>query len=457
MSLRIRLTVVVTTTVAAAVLIGAYAAYASTSGQLRAEMDDFLLGRAEGFTFDVPAGSDHGLTGGLVIGEDRDVPGAVDLDAVSQIITADGSIETSIPGQPRLPVDAADADIAEQGGLPRLRDITIDGVPYRMVTAPASSGRAVQIARSAAENDAVLAGLRSRLVLIALVGTLLAALAAYAVARRTTKPIEALTRAAEDVATTQDLKHPIAVATTDEVGRLATSFNTMLAALDTSREQQQRLVTDASHELRTPLTAVRTNIDVLERAEDLTHAQRQHLLGEVRVELSELTELISELVELATDARTAEAVESVDLNEIASTVAARFQRRSGRTVNVQASGDSTVQGRPSMIDRAVANLVDNALKFSPASTSVEVVVEGASIEVLDRGPGLDAADHDRVFDRFYRAESARTEPGSGLGLAIVQRVAEVHNGSAAVSDRDGGGLIARIDFAASCVDGQRRV
>ncbi len=455
MNLRIRLTAVVTTTVAAAVLIGAYAAYASTSGQLQAEMDDFLLGRAEGFTFDVPAGSDHGLTGGLVIREDRDVPGAVDLDALSQIITAEATIETSIPGQPRLPVDAVDADIAEDGGIPRLRDISIDGVPYRMVTAPAGSGRAVQIARSTAENEAVLAGLRSRLALIAVIGTLLAALAAYAVARRTTKPIEALTRAAEEVATTQDLKHPITVATTDEIGRLAMSFNTMLTALDVSREQQQRLVTDASHELRTPLTAVRTNIDVLERAEKLTASERQQLLGEVRIELSELTDLIGELVELATDARTAEDVEPIDLNEIASTVAARFQRRSGRTVSVQTTGDNDVQGRPSMIDRAVSNLVDNALKFSPSTAEVEVFVEGATIEVMDRGPGIAATDHDRVFDRFYRAESARTLPGSGLGLAIVERVAQVHGGSAAVSDRSGGGLIARIDFTAPGVDGQR--
>jgi len=343
-------------------------------------------------------------------------------------------------------VDAADETLAQDGGSPRLRDVVVDGVPYRMVTAEMSGGRAVQIARSSAEGAAVLSGLRSRLILVVLVGTLLAALVAWAVARRATKPIEALSRAAEEVANTQDLKLPITVNRTDEVGRLATSFNTMLSALDTSREQQ--LVVDASHELRTPLTAVRTNIDVLERSAELTDVERQQLIGEVRIELSELTELISELVELATDARSGEPVEELDLADIASNVAARFQRRSGRTVTARATGSSTIHGRRSMVDRAVANLVDNALKFSPAPDAVEVVVDGAVVEVLDRGPGVDAADQGRVFDRFYRAESARTLPGSGLGLGLglVKRAAEVHNGSASLASREGGGVAARIEF-----------
>ena len=426
--------------------MGAYGAYAGTSRQLRTEIDNFLLTRADSFATDVPMGADHDLTGSLEVRDEGGPRGAVDLDALSQILAADGSLETSIPGQPPLPIDEADRRIAEEGGPPRIREVSIGGVAYRMVTAPMPGGGAVQIARSWAESQAVLTGLRSRLLLIVVIGTLLAGLMAWVLARRTARPIEELTQAAESVANTQDLKVPIAVRGSDEVGRLATSFNTMLTALDTSREQQQRLVTDASHELRTPLTAVRTNIDVLEKGESLTEAERRDLLGEVRLELGELADLISELVELATDARAGEAVESIDLHEIAANVAARFERRSGRQVSVLATGMNKVNGRRSMVDRALSNLVDNALKFSSAPSDVEVILAGASVQVMDRGQGLDAADQERVFDRFYRSESARTLHGSGLGLAIVKRVADVHNGSASLRDRDGGGVIARIDF-----------
>ena len=168
-----------------------------------------------------------------------------------------------------------------------------------MITASLRNGGAVQIARKVSETDDVLDVLRTRLVIIALAGIALAALAAWLVMRRATRPIEQLTDTAEHIAETQDLTTPIPVKGDDEVGRLAASFNTMLVALDTSREQQQRLVIDASHELRTPLTAVRTNIDFLGRAPTLDAEERAQLISETRLELDELTNLVSEMVELA--------------------------------------------------------------------------------------------------------------------------------------------------------------
>jgi two-component system sensor histidine kinase MprB len=372
-----------------------------------------------------------------------------EFDAVQQTINGDGQVTNSLPGQPTLPIDAGDRALARQSGGSRYRDITLAGQDYRMITASLRNGGAVQIARQASETDDILDVLRTRLVLIALTGIALAAVAAWLVMRRATRPIEQLTAAAEHVADTQDLTTPIPVRGDDEVGRLATSFNTMLVALDTSREQQRRLIVDASHELRTPLTVVRTNIDFLGRAATLDADARAQLIGETRLELDELTNLVGEMVELATDVRSEEPVEPVALGELASAVAARYQRRTGRDVTVDLDGASTVDGRRAMLDRAVANLVDNALKFSPAPEPVTVSVRGSTIEVADRGPGIDAEDHDRVFDRFYRATSSRTLPGSGLGLSIVAQIATVHGGTVVLDPREGGGTVARLVLPAA--------
>jgi two-component system sensor histidine kinase MprB len=262
--------------------------------------------------------------------------------------------------------------------------------------------------------------------------------------RRATRPIERLTETAEHIAATQDLATPIPVRGDDEVGRLAASFNTMLIALDTSREQQQRLVVDASHELRTPLTAVRTNIDFLGHATTLDAEQRAQLIAETRLELDELTNLVSEMVELATDVRSQEPVEPVPLTEVADDVAARFRRRTGHEIVVYADDAGVVDGRRAMLDRAISNLVDNALKFSPDGAPVTITVRDTTLEVADRGPGVASAERERVFDRFYRTANARTLPGSGLGLSIVSQIATLHGGTVALDERPGGGTVARL-------------
>jgi two-component system, OmpR family, sensor histidine kinase MprB len=456
-SLRTRLTLIVAAIVAVAVVGGAYAAQYSANQALRSETDKFLRDRAAPFTTQGTGSfvGDFNDGNGLSPAPDDRAHGGdaddgrgkyFDYDAVQQVIDAAGNVTASIPGQPALPVDSQDRTIASGPTSARYRDITVNGVQYRMVTASVKGGGAVQIARRVAESDDVLDVLRNRLVLIALAGVAFAALAAWLVMRRATKPIERLTRTAEHIAATQDLTTPIPVQGHDEVGRLAASFNTMLIALDTSREQQQRLVVDASHELRTPLTAVRTNIDFLAHAPALDSAERAQLIAETRLELDELTNLVSEMVELATDVRSEEPVEAVELAEVADDVAARFRRRSGHEIDVDTDGAGTVEGRRSMLDRAVSNLVDNALKFSPADQPVMVTVRGGRIEVADRGPGIPADERARVFDRFYRSTSARTLPGSGLGLSIVAQIAELHGGAVVLDARDGGGTVARLEL-----------
>jgi len=467
MSLRTKLTITVAAIVAVAVFGGAYAAHVSAGNALRDETDKFLAQRAAEFVARPPgdgfsnapasAAPSAGTSGTTVTTvpapsphehDDDDGPGRYfDYDAVQQRVSTGGSVTQFASTQPKLPVDQRDRQIATSGQGSRYRSVTVKGVEYRMVTQGLGSGNgAVQIARRVQETDDVLDVLRNRLLVIALVGVGVAALVAWFVGRSITKPIRKLTQTAEHIAQTQDLTTPIPVQRDDEVGRLAASFNTMLVALDTSRQQQQRLIQDASHELRTPLTAVRTNIEFLAHATTLPADDRAQLLEETRLELDELTNLVTEMVDLATDVRSEEPVEAVDLGDVAGEVAQRYRRRTGRDITLDIDDAGSVQGRRSMLDRAVSNLVDNALKFSPGGEPVAVSVRGARIEVADRGSGVEGDDRTRVFDRFYRATSARTLPGSGLGLSIVAQIAELHGGQASLEPRDGGGTVAVIDL-----------
>ncbi|MGO9876456.1 MAG: sensor histidine kinase [Acidimicrobiia bacterium] len=445
MSLRVRLLLIVSVTFALVVVGCVFAAHVIASRQLRSATDQFLIQRAARFT-QAPSGAlpsdpSDAFDGNAGTDPDDRVPLA-DPDALTQILSANGTVTSSIQGQPTFPVDGRDLTLARSGGRPRFRDATIQGTPFRILTVALPRGGAAQIGRSIESDNHLLATLDGRLLLIAVAGTMLAAILAWLIARRTVRPIEQLTEATTYVAQTQDLANQIPIERRDEIGRLATSFNTMLVtlhdmvgALNTSREQQQHLVMDASHELRTPLTAIRTNIDVLIRSRAISEKDRTELLAETDVELKELTDLVAELVELATETRVAEPVERVDLGDLTEQVVARYQRRSRRVITLQRREPAEMEVRTNTIDRAVSNLIDNALKFSPSDTAIDVVVEGARIQVCDRGTGISTEERQRVFDRFYRTDSARTRPGSGLGLAIVKEIATLHNGSVAITAR----------------------
>ena len=448
MSLRLRLTLVVAVTFALVVVGCTYAAHLSASSQLRSETDTFLLQRSARFTH-APS-RDFGRGGQDI--DDSGPPGGpslADPDAVTQILDSQGRVVTYTSGQPTLPINADDQRLAQMGGHAHFRDVTVGDDEYRMLTVPLPNAGAVQIARSIQGNNQVLSSLDLRLLLIALAGTLVAASLAWLIARRTVRPIEDLTRTATHVAATQDLDNPITVSRRDEIGRLALSFNSMLDALRTSREQQRRLVIDASHELRTPLTALRTNIELLQRARSFNEEQRDELLGATDVELRELTDLVGELVELATDTHAEEAVQQVELGELVERVVSRQRQRSGREISLETNEPAWIAGRVTLLERAVTNLIDNALKFSAHDTAVEVVVTGSRIEVLDRGTGIEPADLPHVFDRFYRTPTARGVPGSGLGLAIVEQIAELHSGGVGLIPRAGGGIVARLDLGAA--------
>jgi two-component system sensor histidine kinase MprB len=312
----------------------------------------------------------------------------------------------------------------------------------------AVQGGALQLAREISETGRVLGALRWRFAVVGLAVVAAGVVAGWLIARRTTKPLEELTTTAEHVAGTgelnpDDLSTTAGTARGDETGRLARAFTTMLTALARSREQQQQLVQDASHELRTPLTSLRTNIEVLGRHRDLPEDQRRALMADLRSELGELTALVDELVLVASDQRDDEPPRPLALDDLVRLVAGRASRRHGREFRVDGRG-GVVLAPPGAMERVVTNLADNAAKFGAPGTGVEIVLEGGRVTVHDHGPGIEPADRAKIFDRFYRARSARPLPGSGLGLAIVRQVVEANGGSVFADNHPDGG--ARVGF-----------
>lgn len=379
-------------------------------------------------------------------------------DSVTRLISSDSEIISSNFGEQVVPTDAEFA-LAQGDGQPVLRSVTIENRRYRMITTylpfedPRLPPLAIQIAQPIEDFDEVRTAVLRQVALFGMLGAVTAAAVGWALVRRLTEPIETLTTTSERVAATQDLSQRIDSDRSDEVGRMSQSFNTMLDALEASRQQQHQLVQDANHELRTPLTSLRTNIELLQRARNLPDNEREQLLADVGSELGELTTLVEELVASATDAsNTSETAHQFDLGDVAAGVVERAHRRTGRVINLHADNAGDVIARETLIDRAITNMVNNAIKFSPESFPIDVHVDGARVEVTDRGPGIPDADHTKVFDRFYRSTEARSQPGSGLGLSIVRQVAVTHGGSVWVENRDGGGAKVGFEIAADGPD-----
>lgn len=322
------------------------------------------------------------------------------------------------------------------------RTVWLDGDRYRMVAVGAERGEALILAQSLKSTDQMLDRLGLVMLLFGLAGMISAGLAGWAVARNGLRPVRRLTTAVEEIARTERLD-PIPVEGRDEVARLSTAFNAMLASLSASQARQRQLVADAGHELRTPLTSLRTNLDLLAQADTsakLSAESRKELLADVRGQISEMTTLIGDLVELAReDPSAVPAVEPVELAAVVGQAVTRVRRRAGTVEFVVRTEPWWVNGDPAALERAITNLLDNAAKWSPEGGRVSVELTRGTVMVADQGPGLSPGDLPHVFDRFYRSAESRGMPGSGLGLSIVKAVADRHGGNVrAGAARNGG-------------------
>ncbi|MDQ3728185.1 MAG: ATP-binding protein, partial [Actinomycetota bacterium] len=315
----------------------------------------------------------------------------------------------------------------------------------RLYTAQLGPDRAVQAAQPLDDVDETLSRLLLILALVSAGGVALAAGLGVVVSRGALGPVARLSSVAHDVAETQDLSRRIEEGGDDELAELARSFNRMLSELESSVEAQRQLVADASHELRTPLTSIRTNVELLGRAESLGAEQRQRLITDVVEQLEELTALVGDLVDLARYAEQDEERVPLRFDHLVEDMVERA-RRHAPTLTFDFEAEAClVRGAQAALERATFNLLDNAAKWSPPGGRIEVrVTRQGALSVSDQGPGISEGDLPRIFDRFYRAGSARELPGSGLGLAIVRQIAEAHGGRVEASSPLGGGSELRL-------------
>jgi two-component system sensor histidine kinase MprB len=309
----------------------------------------------------------------------------------------------------------------------------------------------VLVTHGLSESNSTLAELRLILLFLTLGGAALASLLGWFVARTALAPVRRLTAAVEHVAETQDLGERIDERRRDEIGSLARSFNSMLVVLDDavhrldeSARVQRRLVADASHELRTPVTSLRTNIEVLERADELPAEERTRLIADVVEQLAELSLLINDLIELAREDEHIETPEDIRFDILVAEAIERARLHAPQARFIADLEPTLVSGVPSRLDRAVNNLLDNAVKFAGTDEPIEVRLRDGELAVRDHGPGIAADDLPHVFDRFFRGARSRALPGSGLGLAIVRQVAELHAGSVSAAAAPGGGTVVRL-------------
>ncbi|MEU2244134.1 HAMP domain-containing sensor histidine kinase [Streptomyces sp. NPDC018338] len=441
--LRSRLSLLTAFAVAVAVAAVSLACWFVTRAQLEAEMDSSLRNSK----LDDP--SVESLLNLCRLGT---TPPPMGGSYTVQVIVPNGSVCTS--GKAPIPAGPADLAVA-RGQLPHTLHTVKDeaGREMRVYTYPQRGPLgitvAVSLARPVAEIDNSMSTLRWVLLLVSGIGVVGAGAAGLWVARTGLEPVNRLTGAVEHVAATEDLTVRIPVEGEDEIARLSRSFNAMTAALATSRDRQAQLIADAGHELRTPLTSLRTNVELLARSEETGRAippdDRRALMASVKAQMTELAALIGDLQELARpDTVRPGPLEVVPLHSILRSALDRARLRGPELTFVTDLAPWYVRAEPAAIERALVNVLDNAVKFSPPRGTVEVTLMRGELTVRDHGPGIPPDELPHVFDRFWRSPSARSLPGSGLGLSIVARTVHQAGGSASLAPAPGGGTVATV-------------
>jgi signal transduction histidine kinase len=331
------------------------------------------------------------------------------------------------------PLDSRDVEVAEGAQPPYFANEDHGGQEFRVYTAAMPGTSGAGLVRTSRAADADDGALRTAALLLAGL-TIGAAGVTYG----------ELTATAEHITQTGDLTARLRPArrngdgTSDEVGRLSSSFDTMLAALHESVTAQRQLVADASHELRTPLTSLTTNLDLLEDGAGLADPQAPALVRAAREQAGELNQLITDLLDLARYHESTPHRETVRLDVLTDQAVQRVRQRAPHAVIDAELRPCLVHVDPAAVDHAVSNLVDNAIKWSPPGVAVRVVVETGRVLVSDQGPGIADEHLPHIFERFYRAPDARGMPGAGLGLAIAGSVARANEGSVEVRTGPGG-------------------
>ncbi len=444
--LRSRLALLVATAVAVAVAAVAVACWFVTREQLEDQLDDSLR-NAKMDNAPMRDLLSSCLSGGQLPAQE--FPGQYTV----QIVAANGDYctapnTTPVPAQPSDIAVAAgrETDALHTTENERGEDMRVytRKLPPVVSSGQANNELAVSVARPLSEIDAPLSTLAWVLALVGGIGVVGAGAAGLWVARAGLRPVDELTEAVEHVARTEDLTVRIPVDGEDEIARLSNSFNSMAAQLASSRDRQSQLIADAGHELRTPLTSLRTNVELLARSDEtgrvIPPEDRKALMASVKAQMTELAALIGDLQELARpDAAEPGPLQVVALHEITRTALRRARLRGPELTITEDLAPWYVRAEPAALERAIVNVLDNAVKFSPPRATVDVRLHRGELAVRDRGPGIPAEELPHVFERFWRSPTARQLPGSGLGLSIAARTVHQAGGTIALRPAPDGG------------------
>ncbi len=439
MSLRVRLAVAAAVAVAIATTLSSGVIYLVDRSQVAHKVDRSLEKHAVGlqvrgrsrllaFRFKQPT------FGGIV--------------GIAQVVTAQGTVVRAPFTQTSLKPDARASAVAAGMRGSFFESVQTDVGTLRVLTVPLGRGYALQVARPVGDLSAGVHELLVLLLFVNLGGIALAIVLGLVVARTALSPLTRLTRAVETLTATGDLDTHVP-AGRGELGVLSARFSELLSMLRASRAAQRQLVADASHELRTPLTSLRMNLETLLDEPHLSNPDRGRLLRDLTTQIDELATLVGDLVEVARDSEPEQTVTDVRLDQLVERMVESARRSAPGTTISTAVEPTTVRGVPKRLERAVANLLDNAAKWNPQREPIEVTVCNGELTVRDHGPGIAPNDLPHVFDRFYRAPNARSTPGSGLGLAIVRNIAETHGGTASAETKPDGGTLFRLSLPLS--------
>jgi two-component system, OmpR family, sensor histidine kinase MprB len=420
-----RVAYLTTVAVALAVAVTSMAGYLTLRFSLYRALDNELVDIASSLA--VPVAQDIRTLGGLTERALR--AGNISVAAVR----ADGTVFTVPDEHTHLVVGPEELAVSKlQTGRSARSGKSTDGTTYRIVAVPITElgNYALVVGRPLQPTNDILSSLWLVLIIFGAAGVVLAAIVGAAVARSSLAPVRSLALAVEHVSETEELK-PIEIQGAGDIALLADAFNRMLQSLASSRERQQRLIADAGHELRTPLTSLRTNIELLAADAStgmLSKQDRIAILSDVTAQLAEFGSLVGDLVQLARDDRVAPAPEPIDFRDVVNAALDRVRLRApGMNFDVELNPFYVI-GESDTLERAVTNLLDNAVKWSPPGGTIRVQLEGDRLRVADQGPGIAEADLPHIFDRFYRSDPSRKTPGTGLGLSIVAQAIRMHGG-----------------------------
>lgn len=440
-SLQGRLALLTGFSVALAVLFVGTTAFFITRWSLLEQLDKELLSSARAASTLIAADPRNDL-------ENLSNPGFT--DEWLAVVSANGQTESAPDDTVTLEGDAPEIAVArlQTGSSARSVDVGAEE-EFRVVSIPMTlldsldqpTRHAVMFGRPLTGLTSTLKSLWLVIVVSGLVGILVTTLTALWAAQAALAPVRRLSLAVSNVTRTNEL-NPIRIYGRDDLGELTKSFNSMLKSLQSSREQQRQFIADAGHELRTPLTSMRTNTELLvadDKSGMLPEGARSEILDDVSAQLGEFSALVGDLVALTRDDHLQRKLVPLHLAEVVESALSRARRR-GPGITFDADLDDTrCLGDAQNLERAITNLLDNAVKFSPSDGTVTITLNDGVLTIIDEGPGIAEEDLEHIFDRFFRSDRARNTPGTGLGLSIVAHTTDAHGGTVRVGNEPDGG------------------